>query len=87
MTNNRIIPNPVNTWEEAERFHHRDLTDLDPMRAWSEAHLIEQRIASLTFAGERGTCITVENGEPIYAIDWLQARLSRLRAHLRRAAA
>ena len=83
----QLIPNPTDTWEQFERYAHRDLTHLDPMQAWSEAHLIEQRIAALAFAGERGRCITVVDGEPVYTIDWLQRRLSRLRSHLRRAAA
>ena len=82
-----MIPDPLDTWEQDERFHHRDLDQIDPMLAWSEAHLIEQRIASLTLAGEQGRCVTVVNGEPVYAIDWLHDRLARLRSHLRRVAA
>ena len=89
MTNNRIVsrllPDPLASLEQAERFSHRDITsDLNPMRAWAEASLIEHALAELVFHRQRGACLHIVNGEQVYAVDWLNERLSRLRAFLRR---
>src|SRR5690348_7234676 len=32
----RIIPRPSRSYEAAERFHHRDLSDRQPLELWAE---------------------------------------------------
>ncbi len=83
-----LIPRPLNSMEQAERFCHEDLNaDMDAMRAWSEALLIEYALADLVFRKRRGACLHYGSGGAVYEIDWLQDRLSWLRTFLRKVAA
>ena len=84
-----VTPSPLDTFEQAERFAHRDLesADLNPARVWAEAELVQQQLAFLLFHKERGRLLILLDGRCIHEDEWLRDRLQRLRAILRRRAA
>lgn len=82
-----LWPDPLATLEDAERFVHVDLETLDPLRAWAEAHLLEHALAEMVFRRQRGPCLAIVDGAPVYAVTWAHDRLARLRRKLRRSAA
>jgi hypothetical protein len=82
-----LIPHPIDTLEQAERFRHRDIATLDPIRAWAECELLERRLAMLTYRRDRPRTWFSSTGEPTTETAWIQERVARLRAFLRRRAA
>lgn len=82
-----LWPMPTESHEAHERFTHQDVAHLDPLLAWAEAHLLEQELALLTFQRQRGPCLAVVDGLPVYAVEWAHERLARLRRKPRRRAA
>ena len=84
-----LIPDPLKSWEQGERFHHRDLVDMEADVAWAEAHLVTSEIARRTYFRQRNDVIYGGGGLDGYVttLDWLHERLAQLNALLRRKAA
>ena len=83
----RLIPNPLRTYEECERYQHRDIGNLTPTQAWAERELLGARLASLIFEGEDGRLVSVDHGTTIYESQWIQERLKHLARRVDRRAA
>jgi hypothetical protein len=78
-TTKSLIPYPI-TWEANERFHHRDLVDMDLDSACSEAMRVKDKIARLTCSGQRKDILYADGRETVYTLDWLNERLGLLNA-------
>jgi hypothetical protein len=78
-----IIPNPLDTLEQAARWHHRDLEQgaLEVRRLWAERQLIEHELARRLYCHRRPQIVYVRaDGAPVSDVDWLEERARRLRA-------
>lgn len=70
----------VRTEEGLDRFFHRDLRRLDPLRVWGEELAIRRRLAELVYSRRRGDLIHVTDGVLVYEVAWYVERLDRLHA-------
>jgi hypothetical protein len=59
------IPDPLKSWEEAQRFEHLDLSGLDHLALWQERRRVE---IALAFVTKESDCI------------WLVERLAAIRS-------
>ena len=47
----RSIPDPFFSFEEAEKFHHRDLPQLTELQRWAERTLVQNQFAAAVLRG------------------------------------
>jgi len=81
----RLIPSPIDTFEDQERFHHRDVPGLTSLQLWAEALRAEDALSKRVFQRRRLRIVAVD---PLIGtvsdLEWIRARITRLRRELRR---
>ena len=82
----RLVPHPVDTLEDAERFMHRDLESAASDALSAEHRLIDHELARRSFRQFPRPRIVVARAGGGFTDDvtWLKERLARLTTELRR---
>jgi hypothetical protein len=77
----RIIPNPIDSEEQADRWRHRDLErPRDARLVWAERHLVDHALAVRVWRRRRRIVFIEADGRPVDDVVWLEERSRRLRA-------
>ena len=87
MSRPRLIPDPADTFEDAQRYRHGDLGEFSTQQLWAEETLVRNELARQIFF-----CIDITYGahqaddDVRFERDWLAERQRRLAAERRKRA-
>ena len=85
MLKSICLPDPAASFEQSERFHHRDVSALTSDALWAEIAVLRGELAVLLFSKARPQYIHFDGtGRSTTDVGWLRARIARLSAEARR---
>jgi D5 N terminal like len=80
----RLIPDPLDCFESAERFRHRDLPALSELQLWAESVKLAKALADHAYNPRRDRLIVDDSFVPKRESVWLRARLAAIQTEMRR---
>jgi hypothetical protein len=77
------LPDPLDTMEEASRYHHDDLESMPGELLWDEEEAVTTALHG-AIRGRRTILLWALDGFSVTARDWLQDRLTRVHREIER---
>ncbi len=77
----QLIPDPYDSYEQQERYYHRDLARLTAARLWAEQVLLTGALAELVFTETRPRAVAHDaQGNPTTDLEWLRERIEQVKS-------